>query len=461
MLAPMALPPRNFQLLRAFALTGAVAIALFSILMASLLSAFLEHELLERDAETSRDFVQSVVETQRIEPYFTEQPAKSPEVEEFLAHLSAMPGVLRTNVYGRDRRVHWSSRPEMIGRQFDHNPELDAALGGRAVAHRDEQGPDAQTKAEHLLLDARADEFVENYLPVRQQADGQVIGVVELYRRPVAMLASLRKGQQLVWVSALGGGVFLFLCLLWFVRHADATLQEQQRRLVERETLARVGELSGAVAHSIRNPLGSIRSSAELHGELGELPPGLAESLMRHVDRIEHLVRTLLGYAQQGADPPRLAAADLRRVVREVSERRAAEAVRQGKPYHADLCADSLPVAADAALLAEVVDALLNNALEATQAGQAIHLSLQRGPQQARLSVRDQGPGLSPAQQGSLFKPFFTTKPQGLGMGLALARQTAERLGGQLLAEPNTPQGLSFTLSLPLTDTLPPHPPPA
>src|SRR6185369_15857901 len=96
-------------------------------------------------------------------------------------------------------------------------------------------------------------------------------------------------------------------------------LNQQQQRLVEAETMAVIGELSAAVAHSIRNPLVSIRTSAELQREIGGDADGVHAEIMRNVDRIEHLVRTLLTYAGDPAE--RQASADLGAVLREAAQR--------------------------------------------------------------------------------------------------------------------------------------------
>lgn len=439
---------RSLGLLRSFILAGAAATLAVTVALAWLISGFLERQLLQRDGLTSADMLQSVIDTQGVAPWFQgEAGVPAAEVLEFLAHLSALPDVLRINVYRLDKQVLWSSRREMIGRRFGPNEELDEALRGDVVVHRDTDGPDAQLKSEHLLMNARPDEFIENYLPVRTADGRSVIGVIELYRRPVALVAALDGGRRLVALSAAGGGLFIFLCLVWFVRRADAALRLQQHKLVESETLVRIGELSGAVAHSIRNPLGSIRSSAELHRELGDAPEALTTELIQHVDRIETLVRTLLGYAQQrGA---RLTGADLGRVLREVTPRIEAAARSQGKPFLLTLPPGPHPVEADPELLAQLLDSLLSNALEATAAGQAIRLDLQAQARAYVVAVEDEGPGVPAAQLGAIFEPFFTTKPRGLGMGLALARRAAERLGGRLHAEAVPGRGLRMVLSLP------------
>jgi signal transduction histidine kinase len=442
-------PPPRIGLMPVFALTGALAIGLFSAGMAWLLTGLFESRLLERDAAISRDFVQSIVNTQKVAPAFGPPGAgqAAPGFGEFFAHVAAMPDVLRANVYSAERRVLWSSRPEIIGQVFGANDELDEALAGRVVVNP-EHGDNPQTeKAEHVLMDGGA-EYVENYLPVRDETGQRVIGVIELYRKPVALFDAIHSGQRLVWLGAVVGGLFLFACLAWFVMRVQRALRDQQSRLVEAEALAMVGEISASVAHSIRNPLGSIRSTAELQRELGhDAPASAADDVIRHVDRIEHLVRTLLSYAREPAE--RGARAELRPVLADSAARFATEFAAQGKGFSTELAEGLGAVAVDPVLLAQVLASVLSNAAEATKAGDTVRLAARREGPRVVIVVEDSGSGIAAAQLGEVTRPFFTTKPRGLGLGLALVRRVAERQGGRLhVASPGAQGGTRVTLEL-------------
>lgn len=320
--------------------------------------------------------------------------ATAPSVVEFFAHVAAMPDVLRANVYAPDRRLVWSSRQELIGQRFGANDELDEALRGRVVVHRaDDDG--RGTKDEHLGLAARRTPYVEDYLPVYDDQGRGPIGVVELYRQPVALYQAIQEGQWRIRLGALLGGLFLFAVLVWFVRHTERALQDRERRLVEAETLAVAGELSAAVAHSIRNPLGSIRSGAELQRELHGDQQGVHAETIQHVDRIEHLVRTLLAYAGDGQD--RQARADLAEVLQSAAAR-----------FAPDL--------------------------------------------RALIELQDSGSGIAAERLDDVFKPFFTTKPRGLGLGLPLARRIVRRLGGELRIESSPGCGTRVAIELPVVD---------
>lgn len=438
----------RLALTRLFAVVGALAIGVFSAVMGFWLSAWLEQRMLERDAALSRDFVQGIADIQRVAAFFA-RPEGDPgaAVGEFFAHVAAMPDVLRANVYAPDRRVLWSSNAALIGQVFPANEELDEALEGRIVVNP-ERGDDGQGKAEHVGLNAAAHRYVENYLPVYEPRSRRLMGVIEVYRRPTALFESIREGQERIWAGAAGGGLFLFGVLVWFVRRTERAMAAQRARLVEAEAMGMVGEISAAVAHSIRNPLGSIRSSAELQRELGQDPHGVHAEVMGHVDRIEHLVRSLLTLAAAPVDSG--GRADLGQVLREAGERFAPQFAADGRRFEKTLPAGLGFVAADPVLLAQVVDSLLANAADATGPQHQVRLSAGRRGREAWVEVSDTGSGIDPRHLADVFKPFFTTKPRGLGLGLNLVKRLVERLGGRVELDSRLGEGTRITLHLPL-----------
>ncbi len=433
-------------LTRAFAIAGALAIGIFSAVMALLLSHFLESRMLQRDAAVSRDFVQSIAATQGLADVLATaggRAAEHPQFAEFVDHLAAMRGVLRVNVYAPDRVVLWSTRGELVGRRFTVNEELERALGGAVIVH----SAAAPDKAEHVLLGPGPGRYVENYLPVYADDGRTPIAVVELYRRPDALFEAIASGQRLVAAGAAGGGLFLFAALLGFVVHVERRLREQQHRLVEAEAMAVVGEISAAVAHSIRNPLGSIRSSAELQRELAGDDSGALTDIMRHADRIEQLVRGMLAYA--AATPAGGTHTDLDAVAADVAGSFAPELGKQRKRLEVDVGHGAGRVDADALLIAQIVQSLLTNAAEATREGGRIRLHTRREGAMAVLEVSDDGVGIAPERLGRVAEPFRTTKPRGLGMGLALAQRVARRLGGSFEIRSAPQQGTQVRLLLP------------
>ena len=193
------------------------------------------------------------------------------------------------------------------GRRFEHNEELDRALAGELAIERGTvSGAEPLAKPEHVHL--RGSGFVENYLPIVDTSRWPADWRRRALPRPArAQRHPAREHADGVGVTLVGG---LALSTLGVVRRASALMRVQHARLAENEALAVIGEIAAATAHNIRNPLASIRSTAELQRELGHMTPEAAEDTVRDVGRIERLVRTLLSYARGdtapggSADPP-------------------------------------------------------------------------------------------------------------------------------------------------------------
>jgi len=425
---------QGFPLLHWFSAVSFVAVAVVSVALALVLARFVEGQMLRHDGELSRQFVQGIVDTQGVTRYFREGDAagRHDTFAEFFGHIASMPDVLRANVYGMDGTVLWSSDESLVGRKLGENDELERALKGELVIERGEVTGRTPTKAEHRALGTPAGHFVENYLPVYESAapPADQIGVVELYREPHGLNATLRSGTLLVWASALVSGLVLYLSTLGLVRKASRLMREQHDALVENEALALVGEIAASVAHSIRNPLASIRSGAELQKELGQVPPETAQETMEHVDRIEHLVRTLLTYTKDPSDVH--GSADVAQTLKLARERFEPVFSAQGKQLELRLAGPLPPVHGESVLITQVVNSLIANALEATARGDTVVVSAERHGPAVQMEVADTGPGIEPERLADVFKPFHTTKAHGLGMGLALVRRTLERLGGAI-----------------------------
>ena len=443
-----AMSTKPFNLSRRFALIGLVSIATLSAVCALLMSRFLTERMLHQEAVLTMEFIRSVVLVENAGRYFREGQVGAQEVNSAFNHVANMPDVIRASAHSADRQVIWSSDKAIVGRRFDDNHELDEALSGMLVVHGDSvDDSEGERKSEHASLKPQVGYFVEIYFPV-QDASGQIVGAVELYKKPRALYEAISAGRRAVWLGAVAAGLFLYFTLFWLARRADALIRTQQEQLVQSETLAAVGEMGSAVAHGIRNPLASIRSSAELSLELSPDAGEPARDIIAEVDRMEHWVRMLLSYARPVASQPvavevgELVAHGLAEFERETARRQITvrSLVPPGLP----------PVSADPLLLGQVLGSLLANAVEALREHGEIEVSAGHAERQVWVRVRDSGPGLTQAQLEKVFKPFFTTKTKGLGVGLPLARRIIERFGGRLELRSEPGRGTLAEFRLPV-----------
>jgi len=448
---------RPFRLTPWFIGLAALVILLIAGANVWAISRFLSEQLFQREAAISRDFVQNVLLSDGSYAYL-EQPDDAAARERFKGsalHLSNMRDVLRANVYRPDGRVLWSSNPGLIGQHFADNEELEAAVRGELVVHAGRISPDERGKAEHVGLAAAVSFYVETYIPVINPAQ-QVVGVVELYRAPLALTEAIERGRLQVAAVALAGALLLFLSLYGLARRADLVMQRQHAQLLEGETLTVIGELAASVAHNIRNPLASIRSAAELSLEAPqEHAQEAARDILQEVDRISLRISELLRLSSLGAaSQERLALWPLLQTC--VAEQQAAFQ-RRGQRLvlgeASELDQAEAQIRGDAQLLRPMIESLLSNASEAmvgmAEGGEA-RIELDR-PRRGcwRLRLLDRGPGIAADQQDLVLRPFYTTKPQGLGLGLPLARRIVARLGGRLWLEPREGGGTCVCIEFP------------
>ena len=423
-------PPR-FWLSRWFGVVSLVLVSAISASSVSLLGWFVTQRMLWQEGTLTRDFVQSLILVETPLQRFLAAPGPlPPDVLVSFEHIARIPDVLRANVYDRQRRVIWSSDPTLIGRQFGPNPELDLALRGDVVVEKVDAGDELDTKAEHVALVTPEALFVEIYVPVRDAAGQEVLGAIEFYKHPRGLTLLLADLRRWITLGALAFGALLFLALFGLVRRADRIMQSQERRLLDNEALAVVGEMASVVAHGIRNPLATIRSSAELVQELAPAARTEAADIVAQCDRLGAWLREWLGYA---ADTPlRPAALALAPLVHSACDEVAIAAQRRRVQLQAELPEDLPPVLADPLLVGQVLRSVLANALEALPRGGRVCFDARADATTLTLGVQDDGPGLSKEARQRAGQPLFTTKPQGLGVGLALARRVLRRHGGPL-----------------------------
>jgi signal transduction histidine kinase len=443
-------PVAHFNLMRWFSLTALLSVALVSALAAWQFSRFLAERMIRQESEITAGFVRSIVAKDNAYAYFDASTAMQTKFQDFLDHMTHMPGVLRTNVYDADRRMIWSSDPSLIGQRFADNDELEEALRADLVIHSGIIDPAHLPKTEHRHLGGSRQRFVESYVPIFDAQGRQVVGVIELYKVPTELFEAIDQGVRMVWLATLVGGLFLYAALFWIVFRAHRIIETQADQLIENESLAVVGEMGSAVAHGLRNPLASIRSSAELALE-SELPPEArecAQDVMLQVDRLEGWVRQLLTYAKPAH--ANLAEVAINPLIEESIGNYARELERRGIRVTKKLAEGLPPIRADAMMLVQLLGSLIANAMEAMQSGGELRFSSRRADNSVIAELTDTGPGIRPADMNLIFKPFFTNKAKGLGLGLPLVRRVVERLGGTVEVASKLGHGTTVLLKLPV-----------
>jgi signal transduction histidine kinase len=227
-------------------------------------------------------------------------------------------------------------------------------------------------------------------------------------------------------------------------------LQESFEHLKRAERLSAVGQLTANLAHEIRNPLASIEGAAGLL-EPGSLPEEQRAEFVgiirKESRRLSRLLTEMLDFARPKS--PAYEAAPLGPLVVSVASLLSVVAQRSGVRFRVE--AGGAPVAeCDPAQIKQVILNLAMNAIQAMPDGGEVVLEAGSAAGRATIAVLDQGPGVDPAELDRIFSPFYTTKPQGTGLGLSVALQIVERHGGEIRVTANQPRGAIFSVILPL-----------
>ena len=227
-----------------------------------------------------------------------------------------------------------------------------------------------------------------------------------------------------------------------------------EAKVREHERLAYLGQLTASLSHEIRNPLSAIKMNMQILSrklELDGFDQRRLDITAQEVMRLELIMRQLLDTVRPlRPDPAPVDLNGLAKTCLELLEPRLAESGVQASLRQAP----NLPrVTGDAASLQQALQNLLLNAIEASPPGGQIALWTRKGRAQGRafleIGVRDQGPGVARADLTQLFKPFFTRKRLGTGLGLVNVKRITEAHGGEVVVQGRPGRGATFAMRLP------------
>lgn len=262
------------------------------------------------------------------------------------------------------------------------------------------------------------------------------------------------QADQIIRRARVGGGsIVILLVTAWIMAFFLLRLQrralDHREQLAQQEQLAQLGALGAVLAHEVRTPLSGIKGYAQLLEERLDEPrqQRFAQKIVTEAARLEALVNELLTYSHQEAMPDGLAAVD--EVVESAWEQIAAGAQMSGVTMEMHGLIEQ-PVSLFPDRLRQVLLNLLMNAVQAMPEGGVIRVSLFEGDEHATIVITDQGPGFGLDTLKNAFDPFYTTRPSGSGLGLAVCRKIVEGYGGTINAENSEEGGAMVTLVLPL-----------
>ncbi|MBN1345085.1 MAG: PAS domain S-box protein [Phycisphaerae bacterium] len=245
-------------------------------------------------------------------------------------------------------------------------------------------------------------------------------------------------------------------------RQSEVLAQQRQAELAHAARLSTVGEMTSELAHELGQPLTAIAGYARScvqRMQSGNYQPERLLATMEKVavqsERAGEVIHNIRAFLRK--DPGPKVPTDVNEIVRDAVALVRHESNSLRHPIELNLCRELLPVKAVRIEIEQVVVNLVRNGLEAMRDTEPrdARLSIttgRNGGGQIEVAIADRGTGFAEGTQERLFSPFFTTKPDGMGMGLAISRRIIEAHGGRLSAWPNRNRGVTFTFTLPVSN---------
>jgi two-component system, NtrC family, sensor histidine kinase HydH len=233
---------------------------------------------------------------------------------------------------------------------------------------------------------------------------------------------------------------------------SNRNLRLAQASLRRSERLAALGQLTAGLAHELRNPLGTIKASAEMLTKEStkrrpEVMSEMTGYISSEVDRMNNLIASFLDFARPLQIHP--AKADLRAVTQDVMRQLGDLARARDIELRAQMPDAPVEFVFDAEMLKLALSNLVQNAIQASAPRQVVEIRVAPSPGEVLIFVADQGEGIQPQHLESIFNPFFTTKPNGVGLGLAIVSKIVDEHQGRINVFSEPGSGTTFEIALP------------
>lgn len=451
---------------RIFALVSLVLIAVMVAVTGYTQSRFFAEELIQHEAVVVREMVLFLAREELQAEDFDNYMSASSQLhfERSFSILKNITGVIRIKLYNAESTVIWSDVKEMVGENKPRTKERIARMwAGTPSAIFDPYNPPS-----HLQYPLPHTKLIEFFVPITVKksggAGGEIKGLVEVYRSADDLISTLRHGMLLLWLVIAAGGAVLFFALFRlfnsvYRRQREAESQFQRlttdhERIVQMEKLSAMGRMVSEIAHQINNPLVGVINLAQLAEREIDKPERTRELLgdiRKAGEHCRNFVQRMLRFNQLARSEPQ--PTEMNGLVHDTIGFFTQSAAAGP---HVDLVTTGkevvLPV--DPVLLRHALFNLINNAAQSDPNG-TIRISISAEPHEGidgwAIAVTDHGSGLSPEVMKHLFTPFYTTRQNGIGLGLSVAQHIVSQHGGQLYAKNNPEGGARFVIWLPAT----------
>jgi two-component system sensor histidine kinase HydH len=363
------------------------------------------------------------------------------------------------NIYDMKNIVSYSFNHDLIGNMDLGGSAYQTALEGKTTSRLVQRGNFFQ-----LLLGFPKESRLITFAPLRAEQplapiSGPVLGVIEIIQDLSGEYRTIFDFQMLVIGTGTGVMGLLFVVLIFVVKRGEGIIQARaQERMRLKEELSRarhlssIGEMVAGVSHEIRNPLGIIRSSAELlKKKMAAIDPGnrVPDIIVEEAGRLNLIVSDFLSYARprQPHPVPCRVSTVLEKTLDFLTPQLEESRCRIQRQLP-----ESLPESlADPDMLHQAFLNILINAMQAMPDGGDLVVSAAVQTQAVVVFFEDQGQGIAKDVMAKIWDPFFTTKTKGTGLGLGIVKKIIEAHGGHIRVENRPEAGVRVTVSLPIS----------
>ena len=457
---------KPFRLVKYFAFTGLIVIFLMTII----LSVLNTHWVKTMQRKKSEDYAHVMIEnlnhqvflqfivpvvmlTGKIQLSQQEQFERMDNVVRSTMHSFKVETV---NIYSMDNKISYSFDQIMVGRKNYGGTGYLQARAGKWNSKLAQRGNFLQ-----ILLGFPKEVKLITFAPLRQESrvgkiSGRVLGVIEIVQDLSEDYKAIFRIQILVVITCTVLMGALFIVLVFVVKRGEGIIQKRamerlrlKERLAHAERLSSMGEMAAGISHEIRNPLGIIRSSAELlKKKAAKIDPQntIPDIIVEEASRLNSIITDFINYAKPRN--PNIAACRVEEVIEKNITFLEAQIKEQGyvikKNYQ-----NSLPeIMADSNLLYQSFLNIFINAMQAMPNGGRILVEVSSSDHLVTVHIDDEGQGIPPENLGKIWDPFFTTKEMGTGLGLGIVKNIVESHGGSIQVVNRPVRGARVTIEL-------------
>ena len=363
------------------------------------------------------------------------------------------------NIYGTDNIIGYSFDQTQIGKQNAGGVLYERAMQKESTSKLIQKGSFLE-----LLFWFPQETKIVTFAPLMQevrlsrQGERVVIGVIEIIRDVSDDYQQVFKLQGLIVASCACIMGILFLILRYIVKHGENIIERRaeerlklEEKLRQAEHLSAIGEMTAGVSHEIRNPLGIIKSSAQLmKKKMAKLSinSNIPDIIVEESSRLDNIITDFLDFAkprQPDFRPCRIEEViekNLTFLEPQIEERgiQIVRAFNRGLPE----------VMADPAMLYQAFLNILLNAFQAVKEDGVVTISVRKEKGRVHISFSDNGEGIDPEVLKKIWTPFYTTKDTGTGLGLGIVKNIVESHKGSIKVSNTAESGARFEIFLPV-----------